>query len=373
MLEIRDAFLSVLRLHNFRNYDRARFEFSEKVTFIHGANGSGKTNILDAISRLYDGGGLKTAQAKDAIKISSPAAGWSVRADMISQEAVYDIFAGLTGERGRKVLKIDNVSAAYRDVSNITPCLWLNHIDEKLFTEDRAEIRKFFNRAVQTLFPAFGAALSDYESAVKERMRLLTGERTPLDAELSARERLAAEAAREINRFRTAFLENFRDCYRFVAPDLGEEPRFTIEYVCESDGVSAAEFAVRSEQNRGLDARIGRTMFGPHRVNWRITRECDGAEAAQCSAGEQKAMMLIILCVLARATAEKTGVSPLLLADDFPARLDIARQKRFLSYFTAAPGQVLLTGTDAPGFSVSKMTTLTPQSGVRVLEAPTLF
>ncbi len=379
MVERASVFLSQLGLYNFRNYPKAMFRFQPGLNVIYGANGAGKTNIVEAVSRFYDAGGVKSVPASAATGAKNPAGGWMAKMIIRFRDLSRSFQTGLSeNPENRAFLTADGKKSSRTELRNAFPCLWLLQEDERLFSDDRSKVRKFFNRAIAQIYPAYAASYMNYETALRERLKILTGfkRREGTDLQLRALEKIIAEYADEVIRYRRYFLQDFTIAYTQVAEILTGEPKFTLFYECIGERCAdQTEFAHQLFLQRETDAKAGRNLFGVHRVMWQAVRQSDGCEATHCSAGEQKAIMLTILCVLADLCRENAAArSVLILADDFAARLDEKRQARFLSYFFQSGAQVIVTGTDIPARSRDyELNEITPQSGINEAKPLELF
>ncbi|GAB4125818.1 MAG: DNA replication/repair protein RecF [Rhodothalassiaceae bacterium] len=354
-----------LDLANFRNWPSLRLDMPETgevcPVMLIGPNGAGKTNLLEALSFLSPGRGLRGAALSDATRIGSSAP-WAVHARLeISGERV-EIGTGLRNDpasHGRRAVHIDGTPAGGQSaLGERLSVLWLTPQMDRLFCEPASARRRFLDRIVLAREPGHAAKLSSYERAMRERNRLLArrgGAADPawlsaLEAQM-ARDGIALTSARRLTLTQLAARLD-------QAPD-GPFPRAGIaldgpfeDLIAGLDDASAEEaFRRRLAADRGRDAALGRTNEGPHRSDLAVWHRTKDMPAAACSTGEQKALLIGIVLAHAGLVCEETGRAPLLLLDEIAAHLDAARRDALLAQLLDHPGQAFLTGTEETAFS----------------------
>ncbi|MCB2135963.1 MAG: DNA replication/repair protein RecF [Rhodobacteraceae bacterium] len=339
--------LTSLLLSHFRSHRRGELFFHPGPVAIFGVNGAGKTNILEAISLLSPGRGLRRA-APDEIARQPEALGWKVRAGIQSLHQTHEVetFAEAGGSRS---VSIDGKPAAQAALGRIARMLWLVPAMDRLWIEAPEGRRRFLDRMTMSFEPAHAEAVLSYEKAMRERNRLLRDEVRDVGW-YGALEAQMAAAGGEI-------LANRREAVaRVAAAQAGAETVFpaadlTIlgpegwEFPRDSN-----ELAEAFSTGRARDMAAGRTLAGPHRADLGAVYAAKGAPAAQCSTGEQKALLISLILANARAIAEDFGAPPILLLDEVAAHLDQGRRAALFDEICALGAQAFLTGTGAELF-----------------------
>jgi DNA replication and repair protein RecF len=352
-----------LALTDFRNYRTARLELAAGPVVLTGANGAGKTNLLEAVSVLSPGRGLRNARLADFDRRpandgeAEAATSWAVAATIDTRRGAVRIGTGRDPAGGeRRVVRIDGENArgqaALGEVIGIT---WLTPQMDRLFIEGPSARRRFLDRLVLGLDPAHAARVSSYEHAMRERSRLLRdGPNDPawFDAveETMAAQGVAVAAAR-----REAVERLDEACAAAEGPfphaRLGLQG--TIEAWLDELPALAAEdrFRAALKDNRAVDAASGGALVGPHRSDLAVTHAERGVAAEGMSTGEQKALLISIVLAHAKLQRQTRGEPPLLLLDEVAAHLDAARRNALFSTLLDLESQVWLTGTDAAVFA----------------------
>ncbi len=343
--------LAVTRLHltNFRSYAMAELAVAAAPVVLAGPNGAGKTNILDAISLLSPGRGLRGARLGDHVRkgpAPQDAALWAVAATVARGAISYDIGTGLTlgpGGGERRHVRLNGVEAkGSADLGDIVQILWLTPAMDRLFIESAGGRRRFLDRLVLGFEPSHARAATRYETAMRERARLLKyGPRDPawldgLENEMAeAGQALAQSRAATVERLNRALAEReaagvFPAAHLSLTGDLYE---------------SADDLRAALAQSRIRDAEAGRTLTGPHLADLAARHTAKRADARDCSTGEQKALLISIMLAEARELS-RDRLAPLLLLDEIAAHLDAVRRAALFEEITALHAQAWMTGTD---------------------------
>jgi DNA replication and repair protein RecF len=355
--------VSRLALTDFRNYRTARLDLAAGPVVLTGANGAGKTNLLEAVSVLSPGRGLRNARLADFDRRPGEAeTGWAVAATIETRRGAVRIGTGRDPAGGeRRVVRIDGENtrgqAALGEVIGVT---WLTPQMDRLFIEGPSARRRFLDRLVLGLDPAHAARVSSYEHAMRERSRLLRdGPNDPawLDAieETMAAQGVAVAAAR-----RDA-VERLDEACTVAA---GPFPRArlslqgTLETWLDELPALAAEdrFRMALKDSRIVDAAAGGATVGPHRSDLMVAHAEKGIPAETMSTGEQKALLISIVLAHAKLQRQTRGEPPLLLLDEVAAHLDAARREALFTTLLDLESQVWLTGTDAAIFAPLRQT-----------------
>lgn len=342
--------ISRLRLSSFRNYQSAALDLDPRHVVLVGENGAGKTNLIEALSLLSPGRGLRRA-AFESLALAGGDGMWAVAATIETPFGPADIGTGATQDASARRVRINGANArSVEEMSDYLRVLWLTPAMDGLFTGPASDRRRFLDRLVTTLIPGHSAAVNDYEKAMRQRNRLLEENGDP--AWLSAIEAQMAETATAIHFARTDSLAHLQAVMAANVADTGF-PEALLDLSALLDGfvpatASAleAEFAARWREARPLDKAAGRTTLGPHRVDLTLTHKDKGMPAALCSTGEQKALLIGLVLIHARLVAQMTGITPILLLDEIAAHLDPRRRAALFNALERLKTQCWMTGTD---------------------------
>jgi DNA replication and repair protein RecF len=343
-----------LRLSNFRSYATGTLKLSGAPVVLAGPNGAGKTNILDAISLLSPGRGLRGAKLSEHVRkgpVAPDAALWAVAATVARGGTEYEIGTGLTlGPNGgeKRHVRLNGVEAkGSADLGDIVQMIWLTPAMDRLFIESAGGRRRFLDRLVLGFEPGHARVSTRYETAMRERARLLKyGPRDP--AWLDGLENEMAQAGIEIARARADTVERLD---RTLGERAGAFPAASLALTGETfDDVETLREALAVSRLR--DAEAGRTLRGPHLTDLQARHTAKRADARDCSTGEQKALLISIMLADARELARaRDGLAPLLLLDEVAAHLDANRRAALFEEIQALSAQAWMTGTDLSLFN----------------------
>ena len=339
-----------LRLSHFRCYDEAAFDGDERPVVLTGPNGAGKTNMLEAISYLGPGRGLRRARLADVDQRGGDAA-WAVAATVSGLIGSVELGTGRDPSSTRRAVRVNGVAASGQSaLADHVSIVWLTPQMDRLFLEGAAVRRRFLDRLVFGFDTAHAGRVSAYEHAMRERARLLKFGRRD-DSWLSALEEtmagrgIAIAAARRDMAGRLA-----RACAEASGPfpAAGIVATGQIEGWLEEGPALAAEDRLRQclVECRAEDAATGRTGFGSHRSDFTVRHLEKDMPADQCSTGEQKALLIAVVLANARLQAAECGVAPLLLLDEIAAHLDVNKRQVLFETLLGLGVQAWLTGTD---------------------------
>lgn len=321
----------MLRLALFRSHRALRLEFDGRPVAIWGPNGAGKTNILEAISLLSPGRGLRRAAAED-IGRRPDAAGWKVAAIVEGHEV--ETWAEGAGRQ----VKIDGKAATQAAMGALARVVWLVPAMDRLWIEAPEGRRRFLDRLVLSLHAGHAEAALDYERAMRERNRLLK-DQVQDAAWYGAIEARMVEAGARITEARRDVVARLQS-----AQVDGAFPAAMLEL---DAGEGADDLAAALVAGRRRDMAAGRSLSGPHRADLRAVWAAKSMPAAQCSTGEQKALLISLILASARIAAEDLGRPPLILLDEVAAHLDPGRRAALYDEICALGAQAFLTGTEA--------------------------
>lgn len=340
-------YIEELSLSHFRSHKAARLELDGRPVAIYGPNGAGKTNILEAVSLLSPGRGLRRAST-DEIARKPEAVGWKIRAELTSLHQTHDIETWAENGASRAV-KIDGKAAAQIALGRIARIVWLIPAMDRLWIEGAEGRRRFLDRMVMSFEPRHAEAVLAYEKAMRERNRLLKD--MVRDAHwYAALELQMAEHGAAIMTNRTTALA------RLDAAQQGAQTAFPAAELTlkASDNnplpETQADLQTAFSEGRARDLAAGRTLIGPHRADMTGVYATKGVAADQCSTGEQKALLISLILANGRALAEDFGAPPILLLDEVAAHLDAGRRAALYDEICALKAQAFMTGTGAELF-----------------------
>lgn len=341
------VFLSALSLSHFRSHGITRLVADARPVAIFGPNGAGKTNILEAVSLISPGRGLRRAAAAEMAR-RPDAIGWKLAAVLTAGATSHEIGTWSEGGAARQV-RIDGKPASQTDLGRIARVLWLVPAMDRLWIEGADGRRRFLDRMALSFDPDHAEAALAYEKAMRERNRLLKDMvRDP--AWYGALEGQMAVAGMALHRGRLAALAALeraqdRAATAFPAAGLTLEPG--PEGMPDSEGGLRAALA----DSRGRDLAAGRTLVGPHRSDLGAVYLAKGVAARDCSTGEQKALLISLILANARALAAAGAAPPILLLDEVAAHLDAGRRAALYDEICALGAQAWMTGTGAELFA----------------------
>ena len=350
-----------LTLTEFRNYASLRLDTGARLVALTGANGAGKTNILEAISLLAPGRGLRGASF-DELPRQGGAGSWAIAAEIEAEHGPVSLGTAWSGQgdggdgAGRQVVIDGEAQRGSGALGEHVRLLWLTPAQDRLFAGPASDRRRFLDRMVTAFDPEHAARITVFEKVMRER-NLLLEETRPDPAWLSSLEAHMAEAAVAISAARLVGLEALQS-HIGEGRETSSFPWAEVAVEGEVEALVAQKPAVQVEDeyrriladSRGLDRAAGRTLRGPHRSDLEVVHGPKRMAAGQCSTGEQKALLIGLVLAQARAVKAGTGVPPILLLDEVAAHLDRARRKSLLEALTALGSQSWMTGTDASLF-----------------------
>jgi DNA replication and repair protein RecF len=356
------AAVAVVRvsLSNFRCYGDLRLEPGREPVVLTGPNGAGKTNLLEALSFLAPGRGLRRAKLGEVDRRAGALSTgpWAVATVVETPAGPVEIGTGREGrlaeDSGRtekRIVKIDgNVQRGQVALGAQLAVIWMIPEMDRLFDDGPSPRRRFLDRLVVVFDPEHAGRIAAYEHALSERARLLaekSGDAAWLDAleDTMARHGIAVAAARG---------HTAQRLHRAAAQGIGPFPSARIAVTGEVDRWLAEMPALAAEDrlrdrlaaSRGADAETGGASAGPHRSDLDVRFAAKDMPARQCSTGEQKALLISMLLAQARELKAERGAPPLLLLDEVVAHLDAARRGALFDEIAALQAQAWLTGTD---------------------------
>ncbi len=340
--------LAKITLQNFRNHKASALTDTAHFNLLVGENGAGKTNVLEALSLLSPGRGLRRAalpQLGRHMPEGEPPVGFAIGANLIEQGQVSARLGTYTqAERPtRRLVRINGADAPATALSEWHAVSWLTPAMDGLFTDSAGARRRFVDRMALALEPGHAKSVSQYETALRERNRLLEerGDARWLDAI----EAQAAQHGARVAAARRLLVARLVDELSALPPEPFAKPALTYRPGGPTD---PAELLAEFARARPRDAAAGRALSGPHRDELQVVMASTRVPAASCSTGEQKAMLIAI--TLAHGTLAAEGRPSVLLLDEVAAHLDPVRRKELFRRLGAGRAQVWMTGTELAPF-----------------------
>lgn len=329
-----------LSLTDFRNHRDALIEASEGFVLLSGSNGAGKTNVLEAISLLAPGRGLRQVPIAEMAR-SGGTGGFAVAARLDDQTEVGTGTTAAAPER--RQVRINGAPAAVNSLGERLAVLWLTPAMDRLFTESAGGRRRFLDRLTLALEPGHAHHAARYEAAMRARNKLLSEPTQADPAWLTALEAQMAEHGSVLGAARERTIEALTEKLASLPDD--DFPRASLAL----EGWESADLATSLNANRARDAGTGRTTEGPHRQDLAVTHVGKQQPAARGSTGEQKALLLGLVLAHAELVADRRGAPPILLLDEVAAHLDPNRRAALFDRLQDR-GQVWMTATEAALF-----------------------
>ncbi len=385
-----------MRLTNFRSYGTLNLTLDSGLqpVVLTGHNGAGKTNILEAVSFLSPGRGLRGARLCDVAKredadLYAFASGgenddgfddetvadmlppslvgmpeskaaklpvrWSVSAQVVTPNGVVQVGTGTVDGTRRRQVRIDGKTVTKQaTLGDVFRCLWLTPAQDRLFCGDPVSRRRFLDRLVQAFDPDHAVRTSEYNAAFKQWSCLLREGRYD-GAWLAGLERQMAMNGVAIAASRLDIVEriskhlNESDLGRFPAPDI-ELTGAVEKMLLQKSAVLVEEEFMELLKNARKIYADGGSVQGPHTADFKVVHRQKNMDAGLCSTGEQKALLVSIILAEIKAQMKEQGHCPLLLLDEVAAHLDTRRRGELFDILCALPTQVWMTGTDMAAF-----------------------
>ena len=348
--------LDRLTLTDFRSYAAATLETGAGMVVLTGPNGAGKTNLLEAISLLGPGRGLRGARVAELGRAG--AAAWGVAGRFDGAWGGFEIGTGTPpeGPAERRVFRLDGAPArSQAELAERMATVWLTPQMDRLFQEGASGRRRFLDRLAWALQPGHAREVAAYDNAMAQRNRVLAQNGDPgwLAAleDAMARHGVAASAARRalVTRLDDVLADGALGGFPAARLNLRDA---TADALAAGPAL-AAEDALRESlaRARNRDRAAGAAVEGPHRADLALFHREKEVPAALCSTGEQKALLISTVLAHAGLIHAARGFAPILLLDEIAAHLDAARRAALFAALARLPAQAWLTGTDADVFA----------------------
>ncbi len=329
-----------LALTDVRSHAALTLEAQPGLVVLTGENGAGKTNILEAVSLLVPGRGLRGAGLGEVARVGG-AGGFSIAARVLAAGGAVELGTGTQpAAPERRVVRVNGAARPAAALAEWLSVVWLTPAMDRLFVEAPSGRRRFLDRLVLALYPEHARETVRYEAAMRARTRLLTGEAPADPAWLTALEAAMAQHGTAVARARAETVAALADVLAASGEDEFARPDIAL------DDATPDELALALKRGRGLDAAAGRALIGPHRADLRVVHGGKGVPAGQASTGEQKALLISLVLAHAALVRGRTGAAPVMLLDEIAAHLDAVRRARLFARLAETGAQVWMTGTD---------------------------
>jgi DNA replication and repair protein RecF len=328
--------LTRLSLTDFRNHCDALIVAGPGFVLLSGPNGAGKTNVLEAVSLLTPGRGLRQVPISEMARSDGPG-GFAV-AGRLNDDT--EIGTGTTAAAPeRRQVRVNGAAASVNSLSERLSVLWLTPAMDRLFTDTAGSRRRFLDRLTLALEPGHATHAARYEAAMRARNKLLTDTGTADPSWLTALEAQMAEHGLALGEARNRTVIALTEAMAGLPDD--DFPRAALGL----EGWHAGDLGAILKTNRSRDTAAGRTTEGPHRQDLAVTHVAKDQPAARGSTGEQKALLLGLVLAHAELVMEKRDAPPILLLDEVAAHLDPARRAALFGRLEDR-GQVWMTATE---------------------------
>ncbi len=345
--------LTRLQVADFRNYHSVDIEPGSALVALIGDNGSGKTNLLEAISLFAQGRGLRRADLSTIARADGPG-GFAVSVEAEGALGSCHLGTGIiAGESGRKARVNRATASSSAAFSEHLRVIWLTPDQDSLFRGSAGERRRFLDRLVLAVDPAHGARVSALERALRSRNKLLE-EPYPDTRWLDAAEHEIAEVAIAVSAARRETVERLQHLINTHCEMASPFPWADVRLIglledrlsCEPAGKVEDWYRAELAASRTRDRAAGRTLVGPQTSDLAVRHGPKDMPAIQSSTGEQKALLINLVLAQARLVSVMSGIAPIVLLDEVAAHLDPRRRRALIDALGELGGQVWLTGAD---------------------------
>ncbi len=337
--------LSRLTLTHYRNHTALDLELKSNFIIFSGENGAGKTNILEAVSMLAPGRGLRRAALRDVAQ-QDEGKGFAISA--ISQET--QLGTGCDASHpDRRILRVNGAAMAINKLAEYLSISWLTPAMDRLFNDGASARRRFLDRLTLALYPDHAHHASRYENAMRQRNRIFADDGVYDENWVASLEAIMAEHGYYLSKNRAQLVNALNIMLDAAQDDAFAKPHIEISGEYYQD-IEAMLIALKN--NRPIDRSAKRSLIGPHRDDVLVKHRIKNQSAAHCSTGEQKAMLLSLILAHADLVRERRADKPLLiLLDEVAAHLDPARRLILFERLSQGKSQIWLTGTEKALFT----------------------
>lgn len=332
-----------LQLTNFRNFESFYIDFQPGISLIIGPNGSGKTNLLEAVSNLIPGRGIRGAVGNDLCKIGTD--GWNISSNLLTKLGPASLNLSYDAFTKRKNLEFNNKKIYLSELVNFTSAIWLTPQMDGLFAASSADRRRFLDRLVLANFSNHAEFVTKYEKQQRERMQVLENSSSD-DAWLKIIETEMAALCIDITKNRIATIQFLNDNIRNIDSTFPkariEFESVIVEYMNDPDAIIA-----KFQSYRVQDKESGKTNFGANKTDFKTYYGSQDIPAEYCSTGQQKSLLISILMAHQISLSNKNSEMPILLLDEVFVHLDDEKRASLADFLLVNKAQVLITSTES--------------------------
>ena len=338
-----DSALSELTLSHFRSHLDTRIILDGRPVAIFGLNGAGKTNILEAISLLSPGRGIRRSKVAEMVR-SPEEIGWKISAILKIGNLTHKIETR-TGPNLNRLTFIDDKPTSQVALGELVKIIWLAPNMDRLWVDGPEVRRRFVDRITHSFIPSHAQEILSYEKAMRERNRLLKELSRNLDWYRAIENQMAIAGAEIIKNRNIALeklslsMESSQTSFPVANLSLTNEEK-------DLNTFSADRFREVLETKRAEDLYVGRTSVGPHKTDLKVEYQEKGIDAKYCSTGEQKALLISLILANARGLLREDGNPPIMLLDEVSAHLDHKRRQNLYTEISSLGAQAWMSGTD---------------------------
>lgn len=351
---MKNVYLEKIALLNYRNFQEMLIKFDRGINIITGINGIGKTNILESISFLSPGKGLKLSNFQDLCKIGENS--WKTDFTMQSKLGIAKIESFFSDHEKSRKIKYNGNPISSSEFANLLNVVWLTPQMETLFLGASADRRKFMDRIVYNFDKNHIKKLNQYKHYTKERVKFLSeniklGKSLSNDSWIDKLEEKITESAKEINESRQNAINVMQEKINSLDTNF---PKAILEISNLFDHMSVKsnfydDYFLSLKSNRQKDGYSGRTNFGVHKSDMLVFHKSTKKPANLCSTGEQKALLISLILSSIESILENTNATPILLLDELFVHLDDIRVNYLSEYIISSKLQTFVTATSVAG------------------------
>jgi len=332
-----------IELLNFRNYTKFTLENEANSVIITGPNGAGKTSILEAVSLLLQGKGLKNAKLHEIDNVYNDLP-WKLNfavTSLIGEQEI-SIYRHVENDKSSKAITLNDVVARNTEINKIFSIIWHTPQMDKLFLSSNEEKRKFFDRIVFSFDVNHASHMHKYEHYMRERLQLLKNNifddnwLSLLESQMVENAALIISARNKVLSILNETLKDTRD--DFIKTSIVLEKQ-------ENDN-----FLDKLRESRMLDSQSGKTNYGPQRAEFNAINLEKEIEAKYSSTGEQKSMLISIILAQVKSAIKERGAIPVILLDEIAAHLDEKKRLALFEELNQTNAQIWITGTSSNTF-----------------------
>ena len=347
---MKSVYLNHATLKNYRNFSELSIEFKQGINIIIGSNGSGKSNILESISFLSPGKGIKSANFDEVSRYGLSK--WASQFDLQSKLGVAELALVYNSTENTRQIQYNGSKISVSELSNLLTLIWLTPQMEGIFLDSSSARRKFFDRIVYNFYIDHAKNIAKYQYYMRERNKCLANNDLNSAASLlSILEQHMAKEAFKISLARSKTIKLMQESIDNLNTEF-PKAKLSISSLFESEDEFEnfeANYLDHLAKARKKDIYSGRTSFGVHKIDLNVFHQDKQRHAKLCSTGEQKALLVSIVLASIESVIKNTQTTPILLLDELFVHLDDIRKKHLALYIMQNKLQTFITSTDIIG------------------------